>query len=72
MNSWRIAASKKTQEVERFNKVPTKKLPFRQFEVGDKFFKKVQPAARYKYFTDLEKKKGKEDKTSQRISVNFK
>ena len=71
MNSCRIAASKKIQEVERFNKVPTKKLPFIEFEVGDKFFRKVQPAAMYKHFTDLEKTKGKEDKKGQKISVNF-
>ena len=37
-NAWRIAGSKKTEEVSRFNRIPIARLPFVEFEVGDQFY----------------------------------
>ena len=51
-NAWRIAGSKKTEEVSRFNRVPITRLPFVEFEVGDSFYRTAQPAATYRHFTE--------------------
>ena len=46
-NAWRIAGSRKTKDVSRFNRVPITRLPFVPFEVGDKFHQAIQPAPTY-------------------------
>ena len=52
-NSWRIAGSKKSSEVAKFNKVPNESLPFVEYQVGDKFFRATQPSPTYRHFTEL-------------------
>jgi hypothetical protein len=49
--TWEIAGDKKTEEVTRFNRIPIKRLPFTEYNVGDKFYRAVQPAPTYRHFT---------------------
>jgi hypothetical protein len=85
-HTWTLAGNRKPSEVARFNKVPTNKLPFIEYEVGDKFFRSVQPSANFRHFTQTgistksrenndeldDDDRGKKGKTGEkRISKNF-
>jgi hypothetical protein len=86
-HSWTIAGNKKPAEVEKFNRVPIQHLPFTEYIVGDKCFRRVQPAATYRHFTQAgissktrkknegqeeEDDRGKKGKSGEkRISSNF-
>ena len=52
-NPWKIAGSRKTEEVSRFSRVPITRLPFVAFEVGDNFYRIIQPAPTYRHFTEM-------------------
>jgi hypothetical protein len=85
-HTWTLAGNRKPSEVARFNKVPTQKLPFIEYEIGEKFFRSVQPEAKYRHFTQTgittksrennekidDDDRGKKGKTGERlISKNF-
>ena len=70
-NTWRIAGSRKTEEVSRCNRVPIARLIFVTFEVGDKFYRAVQPAPTYCHFTEMRISNKERDRERQEVNSDF-
>ena len=69
-NAWRVAGSRKTEEVCRFNRVPVTRLPFVPFEVGDKFYRAIQPAPTYRHFTEMEISNKERERVRQEVNTD--
>ena len=50
-NSWSTVGLSKPKEVKMFNRLQMKRLPFVKCNVGNKFYRAVQPLSTFKCFT---------------------
>jgi hypothetical protein len=69
--TWDYAAAKRDDEVKEYNRVPIRRLEFKEFEVGDKFFLKIIPDGSIRHWSDPKKPRSLSPKLQHRWTGPF-